>query len=297
MIHTPGWRELGRAVSRVTPAGPTVSPSAAAASAARLRRALRWSAPLLPDLSGLPEATARGLEAPSLVVDRRGAIEVCADLAAGFVEVGESRGGGDRDSAPRVRPGVLHLTGASAGLRALAPHVKGLWDPFRRRRILVAPNVLATAEKGALDQTDYSRWVALRSGLWGTLFEQAPWMVDFMSRTTRHLPQSTGDFARLVLLLDAVVTSCLEDLGPQDIPSVGWIRHNAPEPAGVSGLRVLSWLGIPVVELDPERAHAEAFARTVRDHCALSTLLTSPDYLPTREEFEHPQSWVRRVGA
>lgn len=297
MIHTPGWRDLGRTVSRVTPAGPAVSPSAAAASAARLRRAVRWSAPLLPELTGLPGATGRVLEAPVLVVDRRGAVEVCAGLAAGFVELQDSRGGpGEWGSPTRVRPGMLHLAGAAAGLRALAPHVKGMWDPFAHRRVLVAPNVLATAERGALDQTDYSRWVALRSGLWGTFFEEAPWLVAFMSRTTRHLPQSSGDFARLVLVLDAVVSTLLEDLGPQDIPSIGWIRHNAPEPAGVVGLRLLAWLGIPVPELDPDRARAEAFAREVRSRQGLQTLLRSPDYLPTREEFEHPEVWARRVG-
>lgn len=297
MIHTPGWRELGSAVSHLTPAGPTVSPAAAAASTARLRRAVRWSAPLLAELSGLPDAASQVAAAPALVVDRRGAIEVCAGLASAFVEVGDSRPTvGEWASPARVRPGLVHLAGAAAGLSALAPQVKGLWDPFAHRRVLVAPNVLATAEKGALDQIDYSRWVSLRAGLWGTLFEAAPWLVSHMSRTSRHLPQSSGDFARLVLVLDAVVSSLLEDLGPQDIPSIGWIRHNAPEPAGVVGLKVLTWMGIPVPELDPERARAAAFAQEVRADSALATLLRSPDYLPTREEFEHPEVWARRVG-
>ncbi len=46
-------------------------------------------------------------------------------------------------------------------LRALAKDATGIWDVRSGRRILVAPNVLADAQRYALDQTDWCRWVSL----------------------------------------------------------------------------------------------------------------------------------------
>lgn len=300
MILTPEWTDVGRVVRALTLAGPTVSPTGAAATVARLRRAVRWSEPMVIATSegvGTGDAAHRVVACPTLVVDRRGAVDVCAGLVEGFLGDEEApRGPGSWGMAIGPRPGPLSMVGAATALHALAPRVKGMWDPFARRRILVAPNVLEAAERGALDQIDYARWVALRAGLWGVMFEHAPWLSGHLAHLSRQLPGTTAGFSRTVLLLDGLASAQMATLTLQDIPSVGWIRRNSPEPAGVVGLRALRHLGASVPEVEAKRARALAFATRVVEVGGLPTLLRTPDHLPTPDEFEQPEAWVSRVG-
>ena len=297
MIQSLKWTDVGHVVRALTLAGPSVSPTGAAATVARLKRAVRWSEPLLADLSDLPEAAEQANSRETLIVDRRATVDLAAELVERFLAgTGETLGPGAWGTMIVRRPGPLGFVGAGLALHALAPRVKGMWDPFDQRRILVAPNVLEAAERGALDQIDYCKWVALRSGLWGIPFQQAPWLAGHMSHLARQMPSTTGEFVSLVQLLDALVSTQMDALTPQDIPSVGWIRANAPEPAGIFGLRALRHIGIPVADIERIRARSVAFARVVIDAGAVPTLLRSADYLPTVEEVDHPQSWVDRVG-
>ncbi len=297
MIRTCGWSDVARAVRPVMMAGPRVSATAAAASVARLRRAVRWSDPMLAGLSALPEAAERVAHRPSVVVDRRGALDLCAGMIDRAMD-GEDvlLGPGAWGRTPVGTWGPLSLGAAGVVLTRLVPRIRGLWDPFERRRILVAPTVLSTGDRCSLDQIDHSRWVALRTGLWGVLFEQAPWLGAHLVHLSRTLPRTTGDLVRLVVLADALVARQMEALTPQDIPSAQWLRHHAPGSAGFVGLDALRLLGLGIGDLTAQHTQAEGFAREVIAAGSLDALLLSADHLPTREELERPQAWVSRVG-
>lgn len=297
MVPTITWPTVARAVRAVTPAGPMVPRATAAATVARLRRAAEWSGPVLADLSGMPDEARAVAEAGVVVVDRRGLIDVTARIVDRLLGCEELPAGPGDWGVPIVgRGGPIGAAGALVAMRALAPRAKGLWDPFAPGRVLVAANVLQAAEGAALDQNDFCRWTALRSGLWGVLLVRAPWVCDHLGHLARQMPSTVSDFTNLVLVLDGIVDAQMEALTPHEIPSVGWIRRNAPEQGGVAGLRALRLAGMAVDRLEEARADAAAFSQIVVAAGGVATLLKSRDHLPTREEIARPETWTERVG-
>jgi uncharacterized protein (DUF2342 family) len=288
LLRAPGWADAGRLVARVTMAGPPVSATGAAVSVARLRRASHWSDAMLAPLSGLEEASGRVAERPTVVVDRRGALSACGRL------VDELRD--QRARTARPRPALLSLAGPVCVLHTVGPRLHSLWDPVGRRRLLVAPNVVATADRASMDQIDFSRWVALRAGLWGVLHEQAPWLAPHLSHLIARWPSGAGDLTRLALVLDQVVTCEMDALTPQDISSVRWIRRTAQESMVGEGLSSLRRLGAAVGDVGETRARAHDLARVIVGAGGQATLLRSADHLPTAEEFDRPAAWLDRVG-
>ena len=280
MVRTPTWTEAGRAVAAVTRAGPDVSVTSAAATVSRLRRAVDWSNPLLARLSGLDEAARRAAARPTVIVDRRGSVAVCAQLLEHF--------GGP--------VGPLSMPGAVAGLRSIGAHARGLWDPVGRRRVLVAPNVLSTAVRRDLDQSDYARWVALSTGLWGVAFEQAPWLSPHLAHLSGRLPAGAAQLARALLVVGEVVNLQMGTLTPQDLASARWIRANVSDSLLTSALAALRRIDAVVGDIESARLRARALAREVLQADALEVLLASVDHLPTAEEFDHPSAWLDRVG-
>lgn len=297
MVPPITWPTVARIANAVTPAGPRVPRAAAAATVERLRRAADWTTPVLSELSRMPEEAGVVGAIPPLVVDRRGLVVVSARIAGDFLGSDEPPAGPGAWGRTVVgRRGPVGLLGAVVAVRALAPHATGVWDPFDSRRVLVAANVLEAAEGAALDQNDFCRWTALRAGLWGVMFVRAPWLRDHLGHLARQLPDTLTDFANLVLVLDGVVDAWMGALTPQEIPSVGWIRRNAPEQAGVAGLRGLRLAGMAVEGIEEARAGAAAFSDVVVAAGGVPTLLCSRDHLPTRDEVAHPGAWTARVG-
>ena len=180
-------------------------------------------------------------------------------------------------------------------LRTVAPHVKGIWDPFGQRRIFIAPSVLEAAQRGTLDHKDFSSWVAIRAGLWGILFSSAPWLRDELSITAAKFPSSTAQLARLVMMMDGIVRAQMEQISPRQISSARWIRNNAPESAGMTGLMELRRLGASVRSIEAERQGAFSFARHVVLDGQVATLLSDRSHMPTREELVSYESWRDRV--
>jgi len=294
----PDWARVGRLVARMTAAGPTVSTTGAAVSAARLRRAAQWSDPMLERLSGLEDASRRVARRPVLVVDRRGCITVCAAILddVGGPRSAPPQGAPSSSIARRPRTSSRWAAGALGLLSVDAPRLLGLWDPTARRRVLVAPNVLVAAELASVDQTDQARWVALGAGLRGVLFEQAPWLKDRLSWLARRWPADARELEGLLALIDQLLACQMDRLTPRDISSAGWIRAHASESTVGWGLTSLRHLGVAAPDRAAWRARARGFACVVVDSAGLATLLRSPDHLPTARELDHPDAWLDRVG-
>lgn len=284
------WKQIGTTVAAFTPAGPIISTPAAEAAVVRLHRSVTWARPRLADISGLSEAAMATSQVVPLVVDRLGLIGALADSL---------------DKQDRLAPSVgesssqiIHL-GGILGFRQLAMSTKCYWMLSGPPRVfLVAPNIWQAADSRQLDQVDYAKWVALRAGLWGTYFSQAPWLRPYLLRLLLNASRGTMELVRSVLLLSELVNGQLQSLTPADIPSVNWIREYAPASGAFEAVRQLSSLGIKVPDLYLERSRIREFVRQLgldRDSSGLKILLRGPEYLPTIEELSNPKLWAERV--
>jgi len=240
-----GPRDVAGVLASLSYAGPSASRVGASAVVARLRRSVEWSNRRLADLSTLPEASATVAASSTLVVDRRGLIRSVGSLLERFED----------------KRTPLVLAAEAIILRALSKDATGIWDINAGRRVLVAPNVLADAQRYALDQTDWCRWVSLCTGLRGVHLTYAPHLVPYIADLIRALPERSDELVRIVLLLDALPTAEMEVLTPRDLPSIQWLR---PPP-------------------------------TVVREGAIAHLLSGVEALPSAREYAEPSAWLARV--
>ena len=170
-----------------------------------------------------------------------------------------------------------------------------IWDVIHGRRILVAPNVLADAQRYALDQTDWCRWVSLCTGLRAVHLTHAPHLVPYIAELIQALPQRSDELVRIVLLLDALPTAQMEVLTPRDLPSIQWLRTHRAQAGGVALVRACAAAGMPLAGVEAIWAQTEGFARTVVREGALAELLSGVDALPSAGEYAEPAAWLARV--
>ena len=275
-----GPRDVAGVLASMSYAGPSASRVGASAVVARLRRSVAWSNRLLAELSTLPEAAATVAESSSLVVDRRGLIRRVGAIMDRFEDT----------RTPMV------LAAEAIVLRALAKDATGIWDVAAGRRVLVAPNVLADAQRYALDQTDWCRWVSLCTGLRGVHLTHAPHLVPYVADLVRSLPERSDELVRIVLLLDALPTAEMEVLTPRDLPSIHWLRTHRAHAGGVALVRACAAAGMPLEGVELLQAQTEGFARTVVRAGAIGTLLSGIEALPTASEYAEPGTWLARVS-
>ena len=260
-------------------AGPSASRVGASAVVARLRRSAVWSERWLAELSTLPEASATVAASRTLVVDRRGLIRRVGAIL-------------DRFEDTRT---PLVLAAEAVVLRALAKSATGIWDVASGCVVLVAPNVLADAQRYALDQTDWCRWVSLCTSLRGVHLTYAPHLVPYIADLVRALPERSDELVRIVLLLDALPTAEMEVLTPRDLPSIHWLRTHRAQAGGVGLVRACAAAGMPLSGVELMQAQTEGFARTVVREGAIATLLSGVEALPTAREYAEPAAWLARV--
>ena len=256
-----GPRDVAGVLASMSYAGPSASRVGASAVVARLRRSVAWSDRWLEQLSTLPDASETVAQSQTLVVDRRGLIRRVGAILDRFEEA----------RTPKV------LAAEAIVLRALAKDATGIWDVTAGRRILVAPNVLADAQRYALDQTDWCRWVSLCTGLRGVHLTHAPHLVPYVADLMRALPERSDELVRIVLLLDALPTAEMEVLTPKDLP------------------RTCAAAGMPLAGVEALQAQTEGFARTVVREGAVAALLSGVEALPTASEYASPTTWLARV--
>ena len=274
-----GPRDVAGVLASLSYAGPSASRVGASAGVARLRRSVEWSNPRLAHLSTLPEASATVAASSTLVVDRRGLIRSVGSLLERFED----------------KRTPLVLAAEAIILRALSKDATGIWDINAGRRVLVAPNVLADAQRYALDQTDWCRWVSLCTGLRGVHLTYAPHLVPYIADLIQALPERSDELVRIVLLLDALPTAEMEVLTPRDLPSIQWLRTHRAHAGGVALVRACAAAGMPLAGVEAMQAQTEGFARTVVREGAIAHLLSGVEALPSAREYAEPSAWLARV--
>lgn len=294
MVSVQSWFAVADRLMPLTYAGPLVSPTTANAAVVRLKQAAAWARPRLGELSGLPNAAATAQQSRILVVDRHGLVRA---LRSKMVS-------GEPDLQLPVHAGFE----AVRMVRYFARHLQGFWyapdagTGISPRMLLVAPNVWNIAVDNRFDQGDYAKWVALRTGLWGTFFTQGPWLNDYLRFLTIK-DGKTGDepdqLARVAVLLSQVVSGQLEKITPQEIPSINWIRQRVPRSSMVEVVHKLHRLDLALPDMVGLEALGHDFVRSTKlADCpaALATFLAGPENVPSREEMTQPKLWLERVG-
>jgi coenzyme F420 biosynthesis associated uncharacterized protein len=133
---------------------------------------------------------------------------------------------------------------------------------------------------------------AVRGGDGGSLIEAVvtPGQREIMDRLTAvmTLVEGHGDF-----VMDAV--------GPQVVPTVALIRERFNSRRGSSGRIEQTLRRILGIDLKMKQyAEGSRFVKAVVDEAGMTTfnkVWTSPETLPTKDEFAHPQEWLDRVGS
>lgn len=282
MMCLRSWDEVDRAVRIITPAGPMLSSAAADAAVVRLRRAGDWALEHLDQACILTDTAREIADTPILVVDRHGLVRAMSRML--------------QREAPPSLPLAL---GGLVLMRRLSGAVQEFWCPVGSRNpaemLLVAPNVWQTATELRLDQEDYAKWVALRSGLWGVCFTRAPWLADHLWHSATASPRGIGQLAQTSVLLSQLILAQLERLTPEQIPSINWIRCHVPSSNLVHAVERLRGTVPDMVGLE---AAAHSFVHSLHLHedpDALGKLFTSAAHLPTAEELRSPRLWANRV--
>jgi len=132
---------------------------------------------------------------------------------------------------------------------------------------------------------------AVRGGDGGSLIEAVatPAQREIMDRLTSvmTLVEGHGDY-----VMDAV--------GPQVVPTVAHIREKFNSRRGSSGRIEQTLRRMLGIDLKMKQyAEGSRFVREVVDKAGMATfnkVWTSPETLPTREEFANPQLWLDRVA-
>jgi coenzyme F420 biosynthesis associated uncharacterized protein len=132
---------------------------------------------------------------------------------------------------------------------------------------------------------------AVRGGDGGSLIEAmaTPAQREIMDRLTAvmTLVEGHGDY-----VMDAV--------GPQVVPSVAEIRERFNARRGSTGRIEQALRRILGIDLKMRQyAEGSRFVRAIVDEAGMATfnkVWTSPDTLPTKEEFAHPHDWLDRVA-
>src|SRR6202045_117644 len=133
---------------------------------------------------------------------------------------------------------------------------------------------------------------AVRDGGGDSVLEaiQTPRQREILDRLTSvmTLVEGHGDY-----VMDAV--------GPQAVPTVAQIRERFNSRRGSSGRIEQTIRRILGIDLKMKQyAEGSRFVRTVVDEVGMATfnkVWTSPETLPTKEEFAHPHEWVERVAS
>ncbi|WP_176780679.1 zinc-dependent metalloprotease [Bowdeniella nasicola] len=203
-------------IAALTPAGDPGSKAQARAVVDVLRRSAAQAPAEVGRITGLHRAAEKAANVPVYVVDRPRFQAANRELFD--VMIGESM--------PQVSMGRLDL---GAALAFLSTKVLGQYDPFHKRLLLVAPNVLKVEKELNLDAMDFRLWVCLHETTHAVQFAAAPWLAEHLHKLTGTLlgdleEHSEGSAQRFVAWLnqalrgddDTPITEALLDEAMQE---------------------------------------------------------------------------------
>jgi coenzyme F420 biosynthesis associated uncharacterized protein len=205
------------------------------------------------------------------------------------------------------------------------------------RLTLVAPNIVMVERELGVDSHDFRRWVCLHEETHRLQFTAVPWLRDYVqSQMTEFLLASELDPAAILQrlrsaadamagavrggdggsLIDAVATprqreimdrltavmTLVEGHGDYVMDAVGpQVRERFNSRRGSSGRIEQTIRRILGIDLKMKQyAEGSRFVRAVVDEVGMPTfnkVWTSPETLPTKEEFARPLEWVERVAS
>lgn len=284
MVAHSGLHRFTNLVEWTISAGPTVAPSRAEATVLRLRKADEWALGQLerfiPDASTVKAVRATPVE----YLNRRSlfrvgvyAIRMLMDRRGLFVR-----------TVSAVLMGTLG--------RRVAYDLKGMFDFARGVRIIVAPNVLTEAQRFDLDQSDWCRWVSLRTALNTAHHLHAPFLSEHLIDLMENLSESGEEFARFTVLADSLTRALMDSMTTADLASIGWIRSHDVDVMASAHSDLIHHLVGKVCDIPVAVAQCRNFASEVVSNGLLLTLLERKENLPTLTEFAQPAAWIERVG-
>lgn len=178
------WRLAAELGGRRPQPGPTASRVEVAAAVDELKDAADRAIDLVSAASGLPVSA----KPPVLVVDRPTWMQAAAEVASELM--GALGSGPPRHLGQKVSRRALATVVAPA-LRFLSGRILGQYDPFCRRFLLVAPNIVRTERVLGVPPSDFRLWVCLHEQTHAVQFATAPWLSDHLLGLVRVVAQSS----------------------------------------------------------------------------------------------------------
>jgi uncharacterized protein (DUF2342 family) len=291
------WRAAAAAGRLLTPAGPDLHRSDAAAVVADLRACAVRATDAVAAASGLDSPAA----AETLVVDRVGWVESATGMAEAML-----RAAGQRPPDNLWRRVNAGLAGGQLGavLALLATRILGQFDPYSPtpRLLLVAPNIVAAERALAVEPHGFRQWVCLHEETHRFQFGAAPWLAEHLLDLLREVfddsPGALDRVTAVMSLLEGHADVVMDAAGRGLVPEVERLRAAFEARRDAGGLiRLISRLfGLRAKReqyLNGARFCRAVIARAGVD--GLNLAFRAPGSLPTPGELRTPSDWLRRV--
>lgn len=269
------WELAAATAATLGKVGPIVSPAEAAAAVTDLRRFAVVAADHVTAFTGLaPQSPCP----PARVVDRKDwAAANIVGLRYVVTPLAENLTNG-RSPGPVLDAIGSRLTGVQAGtlLGYLSGRVLGQYDVLSRdpgELLLVAPNIVETERKLAVDPRDFRLWVCLHEVTHQMQFTGVPWLRDhFLGQVKTFVDASQLDRGQFVARLQQAVSAVSEAVrNPNSSVSV-----------------------LDLVQTPAQRAvleHLTALMTLLEGHAEYVMDGVGPDVVPTvteiRQRFDH----------
>lgn len=217
-----------------------------------------------------------------------------------------------QQSTPIAR--TINTGGMSVTLGFLARNVLGQYDPLLladappadHALYFVHPNISAAADELEVDFELFRRWIAFHEVTHAAEFAQAPWLTDYLQTQLHDGLQEIRSGTLVPDRLDAVQSTMTVVEGYAEVLmdaafDAETVELRAKLDARRRGGDPLTRLLRQLLGLGMKRRQYErgrAFFETVldqRDFETAAMVWTSPDYLPTDEELDAPEAWLRRI--